>query len=97
MFCLLQLYPPEAADHDERDCLDVIAVDGSLDALEAFLEVYEPRYRAASDEFQTWDADKDVEWTPAHDDKLDELARKYLVHGSIIPDTELRIMEALTA
>ena len=26
MFVLLQLYPPEAADHDERDCLDVIAI-----------------------------------------------------------------------
>ena len=38
MFCLLQLYPPEAADHDERDCLDVIAVENSLAAVEEFLE-----------------------------------------------------------
>jgi hypothetical protein len=98
MFCLLQLYPPEALDHGEGDepCLDVIAVDRSRVALEEFLEAYEPRYRAACDEFQSWDRDKSAEWTEAHDGMLDELAHKYCVHGSLIPDTEFRIVEALT-
>ena len=65
MFCLLQLYPPKALDHGEGDepCLDVIAVDRSRVALEEFLEAYEPRYRAACDEFQSWDRDKSAEWT----------------------------------
>ena len=38
----------------------------------------------------------DGEWTSAHDAMLDELARKHLVYGSLIPDTEFRIVEALT-
>ena len=68
MFCLLQLYPPEAADYGERDepCLDVIAVDRSRVALEEFVAAYEPRYQAACAEFAAWDEDKGVEWTPAH-------------------------------
>lgn len=97
MLCMLQRYPPEALDHGAGDesCLDVIAVDRSRVALEEFLEAYEPRYRAACDAFQSWDRDKRTEWTSAHDDMLDELARKYCVHGSLIPDTESRIVEAL--
>lgn len=96
MFVLLQLYPPEAADLSKRDCLDVLAVDGSRVALEAFLEAYEPRYMAACNEFQSWDRDKSKERSEAHDDMLDELAHKYCVRGSLIPDTEFRIVEALT-
>ena len=47
-------------------------------------------------EFAEWDQDKSAEWTPAHDDLLDRLAHKYCVYGSIIPDTEFLIVEALT-
>lgn len=76
MFCLLQIYPPEAADHGERDCLDVLAVVRSRVALEEYLEAYEPRYTAACTEFAAWDADKGAEWTEEHDDMHDELAQK---------------------
>ena len=51
---------------------------------------------AACAAFAEWDQDKSAEWTPAHDDILDELARKYLVYGAIVPETEFRIVEALT-
>ena len=90
MFVLLQCYPFEAADYGERDCLDVIAIDSSRVALEEYLDAYEPRYQAACDEFQSWDHDKSTEWSSAHDDMLDELAHKYCVHGSIIPETDAR-------
>ena len=93
MYCLLQLYPPEAADDDERDCLDVIAVNRSHAALERFLETYEPRYKAACDAFQEWD-NLDNEWTDAHEVKLEELRVRYDLRGTVIPDTEFSIVEA---
>jgi len=38
MFVLLQVYPPEAADEDDRTCcLDILAVDSLKAALERFL------------------------------------------------------------
>jgi hypothetical protein len=95
MFVLLQLYPPEATDHDERDCLDVIAVDGSRAVVEEFLQKYEPRYLAACLEFASWDRDKGADWTIEHERKMEELACKHHVHGALIAETEFRIVESL--
>lgn len=95
MFCLLQLYPWEAADHDEHDCLDVIAVDGSRAVVEEFLQKYEPRYLAACLEFASWDRDKGADWTIEHERKMEELACKHHVHGALIAETEFRIVESL--
>jgi hypothetical protein len=53
MFVLLQVYPPEASDSDDRCCcLDVIAVDASEAELERYLAAYKPRYRAACAAFR---------------------------------------------
>ena len=94
MFVLLQLYPPEAADRVERDCLDVIAV-GSLVQVEEFLEAYEPRYLAACHEFTEWDKGTSDDWTSEHERKMEELARWHGVCGALIPGTQFRILERL--
>ena len=91
MFVLLQLYPPEVGDHDERDCLDVLTV-GSLAAVEEFLQGYE-RYLAACAEFESWDQGKSDDWTDEHEAKMEELAARHHVHGALIAQTEFRIVE----
>ena len=68
MFVLLQVYPPEAADHEDSTCcLDVIAVAPSEAELERFLAAYQPWYLAACQEFDAWDADLSADWTEEHD------------------------------
>jgi hypothetical protein len=74
-----------------RDCLDVIAVDGSRIVLEEYLARYEPRYHAACADFETWDRDNGDEWTPEHDRQMDVLAAKHHVCGPLISDTTFRI------
>jgi hypothetical protein len=68
MYCLLQIYPPEAAGHEDSTCcLDVIAVAPSEAELERFLAAYQPWYLAACQEFDAWDADLSADWTEEHD------------------------------
>jgi hypothetical protein len=93
MYVLLQIYPPEAADHEDRCCcLDVIAVSASETELEQFLAAYEPRYRVACREFDRWDADLAGEdWGEEHDRQLEEIAVKHAVFGSLIQRARFEI------
>jgi len=94
MFVLLQVYPPEAAGHEDWCCcLDVIAVDASDAALRQYLAVYEPRYRAAVAAFDLWDADLAKDWGAEHDRVHDEFLVKYDVHGSLIQGTRFEIRD----
>jgi len=97
MFVLLQVYPPEAADHEDSTCcLDVIAVAPSEAELEQFLVDYEPRYRAACQEFDAWDADLSADWTEEHDRMLEHVAAKHGVHGALAP-ARFQILESHVA
>src|SRR5262249_35717913 len=97
MFALLQIYVPEAADHDDICCcLDVIAVSPSEVELERYCDDYQPRYAAAVAEFDAWDSDISADWTAEHDIMLDDCARKHGVFGSLIKGTRFQIVEALT-
>jgi hypothetical protein len=93
MFVLLQVYPPEASDYDDRCCcLDVIAVDASKTRLEQYLAEYKRRYRAAVAAFDAWD-DMTEDWSYAHDRTCAELLARYDVHGSLIAGTRFKILE----
>jgi len=95
MFVLLQVYPPEATGDDDRCCcLDVIAVDPSEAALEQYLAAYQPRYQAATTEFDLSD-DMAGDWGPAHDCMHMELTDKYDVYGSLIQGTRFKIVRCL--
>jgi hypothetical protein len=97
MFVLLQVYPPEAADHDDQCCyLDVLAVDASKAALESFLADYARRYRAAVAAFDHWD-DTAEDWGPQHDHMCAELRVRYDVHGSLVTGTRFKILETQTS
>jgi hypothetical protein len=94
MFVLLQVYPLEANADDGSDdncCLDVIAVAPSKVELEQFLVGYEPRYRAAVQEFNAWD-NMFKDWGPEHDWMLEELAAKHGVFGALV-QARFEIME----
>jgi hypothetical protein len=93
MFVLLQVYPPEASDHDDWCCcLDVIAVDSSEAALERYLAGYRFRYAAACQAFDAWD-DMSEDWGPPHDRVHGELLDKYGVYGSLIRETTFKIVK----
>lgn len=94
MFVLLQIYPPEASDEDDRCCcLDVIAVSPSQAELERYLAAYERRYRAACREFDAWD-DMSMDWGEAHDRMLFELAEKHQVYGGLVMGARFEIVES---
>ena len=97
MFVLLQVYPPEASDRDDRCCcLDVIAVDASKAELERYLVAYEYRYnRAACEDFDAWD-DVAKNWGDEHDRMHGELLDKYQVYGSLIAGAEFEIVACLS-
>jgi hypothetical protein len=95
MFVLLQIYPLEATAEDGSDdncCLDVIAVDSSKAALERFLAVYKPRYRAAVAAFEHWD-DMTKDWSEEHDRMCEALQNRYDIHGSLVAGTRFKILE----
>jgi|SRR5215831_10109272 len=96
MYALLQIYPPEASDHDDRCCcLDVIAVDASEAELERFRAAYEYRYRAAVEDFDAWD-DMSKDWGEEHDRMCDELVDRYGICGSLIAGTKFKIVQCLS-
>src|SRR5262249_18939402 len=97
MYCLLQIYPAEAAAEDGSDdncCLDAIAA-GSEAELQRFLADYKRRYRAACQAFDAWD-DMSTDWGPEHDSTHVELLRRYQVYGSLIRGTKFKIVECLS-
>jgi hypothetical protein len=98
MFALLQVYPAEAMADDYSDaqaCLDIIAVGHSEGELARFLTDYAPRYLAACAAFDAWDADQSDEWGPEHDAKTAELEVEHQICGSLIRETEFKIVEIL--
>ena len=96
MFVLLQVYPPEAADHDDQCCcLDVIAVAPTEAELERYLAAYKRRYRAAVQAFDACGMPED--WGPQHDHECRYLLRRYELYGSLISGTKFKIVECLSS
>jgi hypothetical protein len=99
MFALLQIYPLEATtpfganDDRDTDCgVDVLAVGDSRERLEQFAAAYERRHHTAHEEWQAWD-DLGCEWDEGHDQKSEELERKYGVSSPSIGDLRWQIVE----
>jgi hypothetical protein len=42
-----------------------------------------------------WDRDRGADWTPEHDDRLEDLTFEHQVYGSLIPETTFAIVEVL--
>jgi|SRR5262245_39381986 len=96
MFVLLQVYPAEASDEDDRCCcLDVLAINASEAELERYLAGYRFRYAAACQDFDAWD-NLAEDWRPEDDRKHGELLNRYQVYGSLITGARFEIVECLS-
>jgi hypothetical protein len=92
MFALLQVYSLQCSSSsgDEIDDLvDVIAVDASEERLERFLEDYRERHRRAAAELEERLEALGDDWQAAQEQLHDEIADKYRVHGSLIPEPDI--------
>ena len=97
MFVLLQIYRPEAADHEDGCCcLDVITVAPTEAELERYLAAYKRRYRAAVQAFNAW-GNMSGNWGPQHDSTCAELLRRYELYGSLISGTKFKIVQCLSS
>src|SRR5262249_52522985 len=86
LYVLLQIYPPEAADHEDSCCcLDVIAVDASEAELERYLTAYEP-CTGGGPGIRRWD-DLSADWGREHGRMLEEVAVKHGVFGALMEGT----------